>query len=416
MTFTGFKAGTITLDEPRLIYYSGQVLSGTIQFELGDQLTFTDIKVVYIGQAIVKWSENEVQKYSGTSRVRQIDFSGRDVYFSTEQLLCGGPTTLPAGSHSFKFSYQIPPSAPSSFKGSKGSINYRVVAVMEHQDMKRDELSSDFEVVAPLDLNTVEDIKKPIVLEFEDVSSCNCFCQDSVISVKIVLPVSGYCPGQMMQIKIDSKNYSSVEVRKIVFQFVKRERYHSEQPKSTYTPPEEILETLVQGPILANTKRSFTFQMRVPDIIAYNLEACNIIDVAYFLKVKVKMSGCAEDLEDECELCIGLIPLKETVEGTYIHPLSYLLPKAAPPNINNISNIPIQLQNVNQTPYPQCGSSSKVQMPFTQGYKPQNVMNSPVPYEIGFKVPDIVVEPPYPINDGNMPQANNFPKPSAPPM
>lgn len=40
MTSKGFKAGTLTLDEPRFIYYSGQVLSGTIQFELGEPLTF----------------------------------------------------------------------------------------------------------------------------------------------------------------------------------------------------------------------------------------------------------------------------------------------------------------------------------------------------------------------------------------
>lgn len=68
-------------------------------------------------------------------------------------------------------------------------------------------------------------------------------------------------------------------------QNLQRERYHSRQPLSTYTPPEEVLETMVQGPVLANTKRSFTCQMRVPDIIAYNLEACSVIDIAYFLKV-----------------------------------------------------------------------------------------------------------------------------------
>lgn len=44
---------------------------------------------------------------------------------------------------------------------------------------------------------------------------------------------------------------------------------------------------MLQGPILANTKRSFTCQMKVPDIIAYNLEACNIIDLGYFLKVNI---------------------------------------------------------------------------------------------------------------------------------
>lgn len=63
--------------------------------------------------------------------------------------------------------------------------------------------------------------QNPAVIEFEEMSSCNCFCQDSIVSIKIVLPVSGYCPGQMMQIKVDARNDSSVEVRKIIFQLVR---------------------------------------------------------------------------------------------------------------------------------------------------------------------------------------------------
>ncbi|CAK1542000.1 unnamed protein product [Leptosia nina] len=403
MEYKGFKSGIIRLNEARSIYYSGQTLSGIINFELAEPLTFAAIKVVYISQAIVKWSERQVEKYSGAERVREIDYFGRDIYFSTEQLLCGGsgPTTLPLGSHSINFSYQIPFNTPSSFKGSKGAVSYRVIAILEHLDLRKDELSTDFEVIAPLDLNNLQEAKKPTVLEFEEVSTCNCFCQDKMIRVKIVLPLSGYCPGQMMQIKIDSKNDSSVEVRKIIFQFTRRERYHSQQPISTYVPPEAILETLVQGPILANTKRSFTCQMRVPDIIAYNLENCQIIDLAYFLKVKIKMSGCADDLQDESELCIGLVPLRETVNESYIHPLSYLLPQSSLPDPNNIADVPkFTMQN---THIPLASST-------------QSIDRNSQSYQIGFNVPDINIVPPYPVMANTMPLPTNFPMPSAPPL
>lgn len=46
MAIKNFTAGTITLDEQGSIYYSGQVLSGTIEFELGEPLTFAGIEYI----------------------------------------------------------------------------------------------------------------------------------------------------------------------------------------------------------------------------------------------------------------------------------------------------------------------------------------------------------------------------------
>ncbi|CAG4935943.1 unnamed protein product [Colias eurytheme] len=417
MALKGFKTGTISLDEPRSIYYAGQVLTGKIQFELDEMLTFTAIKVAFIGQAIVKWSEYQTEKYSGVERTREIEYGGQELYFNFEQCLCGGSvTTLPPGPQSINFSYLIPSNVPSSFQGAKGQVRYSVRAYLDYPDTTRDELVADFDVIAPLDLNTVDCIKTPIAMEFEEVSSCNCFCEDELINIKFQAPVSGYCPGQIMNIQIDSQNDTGSEVTKILFQIIKKERYHSQQPISTYIPPEEILYTMAQGPILAHTKRSFTCQMRVPNIIAYNLENCRIIDVAYFLKVKLKMSGCIDDVEDECEFCIGLVPLQETVEGTYTHPMSFLLPEAPVPIIQNTQTIPnnsYPLQNVaslnQQNAYPQ---NTVCPVPNVA-----NLNNQPN-YVIGFKVPGLpdANATTYPMNDNQNRYSNEYPKPSAPPM
>ncbi|XP_038222081.1 arrestin domain-containing protein 1-like [Zerene cesonia] len=428
MAFKGFKAGTISLDEPRSIYYSGQVLTGKILFELDEILTFTAIKVAFIGQAIVKWSEYQTEKYSGVERTREIEYYGQDPYFNFEQCLCGGSvTTLPAGPQSISFSYLIPSNVPSSFQGAKGQVKYTIKAYLEYPDSTRYELTTDFDVIAPLDLNTIDCIKNPIAMEFEEVSSCNCFCQEELINVKIQLPVSGYCPGQIMKIQIDSQNNTGSEVTKILFQLIKKERYHSQQPISTYMPPEEVLYSLVQGPILAHTKRSFTCQMRVPNIIAYNLENCRVIDVAYFLKVKLKMSGCIDDVEDECELCIGLVPLRETVEGTYVHPMSFLLPQAPLPtttqNIQTYPNntCPLPVPNVpNVTSLSNNAQAYPTNTPCPIPTLNAASLNNQPSYVIGFKVPGMPAAntSAYPLSDKSAQNrySNEFPKPSAPPL
>lgn len=48
-------------------------------------------------------------------------------------------------------------------------------------------------------------------------------------------------------------------------------------------------------------------------------------------QITIKLSGCNDDLQDEAEICLGLIPLHETVQGTYVHPLADRLPAGPVP-------------------------------------------------------------------------------------
>ncbi|CAK1580798.1 unnamed protein product [Parnassius mnemosyne] len=414
----GFKNGSITLDGPRGIYYSGQVVSGKIEFELNQPLTFSAINVVYHGGASVLWTEPQTEMYSGVKRYTQVEYKAYEEYFNTVQCVCGGDGTsvLHQGSHSIPFEFQIPFTVPSSFSSPLGNVTYKVSAYLEAPPI-REELERTFEVVAPLDLNKDEsgDAQQPIEMQFEEIYSCCCSTQP--ISIGVKLPVSGYCPGQPIPITIDAQNNSSTEISKIIFQLIMKERYHSRNPVSEYTPPEKLLATMKKGPIMSNTKRVYTFEMPVPEMIAPHLDNCGIIDLGFFFKVIIKLSGCNDDMEDESEIYIGLIPLEITTRGNrYVHPLSHSLPDDPIPDPNsapNFTSLPpymsggmgtehkssaTNLLNAsNSTPY---GSKSNMSTstvhsinartsphsPYLMPSAPYLVQEKPKSYEIGFKI------------------------------
>ncbi|XP_068622640.1 arrestin domain-containing protein 2-like [Battus philenor] len=412
----GFNNGTITLDEPLDIYYSGQVLSGKIVFELDKPLQFSAIKVAYNGEANVNWTEQQVEMYSGVKTYKDVVYKGYELYFNVVQCVSEGTgiNVLPAGQHSIPFAFQIPYNVPSSFDGDKGNITYKITASVELPPTFIQQLVKTFEVVAPMDLNkdTTGDVKRPIEMEFEEFYSCCCSSQP--ITMKIKLPVSGYCPGQSLPITIDAQNHSNTEISKIIFHLVMRERHHSRDPVSEYIPPEKVIATMKKGPILAKTKRVYLCDMPVPEFIAPNLENCNIIDIGYFFKVTIKLSGCNNDLHNESEIYIGMIPLEISTGGApYIHPMIHSLPKAPLPDPNlaptsfppsymsgegpiqynaNINN----LNTMNHSPYgsknsinvniPLIDARSSPNLPYPTPTAPYPIEGKPEPYEIGFKI------------------------------
>ncbi|XP_050350256.1 arrestin domain-containing protein 2-like [Nymphalis io] len=333
----GFRNGTITLDEPKEVYYSGQPIFGKVNFELNNSLSFLCLNVIYKGEANVLWTEEEQEVYHGVKKKKMVKYAGHEEYFNFTQCIIGGNgvSSLPAGNHSLPFQYQIPFNAPSSFKEEKGEITYNVTAYLLLQDgVTKEEIVKQFQVIAPLDLNT-EEIKRPIEMEFEEVYSCNCACAQRALHVSVSAPHSGASPGECVTLTVRAHNRANVEVSKIVFQLARKMRFLSQQPMSTVIPPEEIIMSMVKGPILSKTNREYNFELVLPKFIALNLDNCGIIDVGYFLKVTMKVSGCNDDISDEAQFCMGLVPVGSTADVKLTHPMADCLPNAPIPNPDN---------------------------------------------------------------------------------
>ncbi|CAH0588224.1 unnamed protein product [Chrysodeixis includens] len=448
MAASGFCTGDINVDAEPAVYYSGQVVSGSVVFYLEKPVNFSVLYIQFLGEASVSWSEIETQKQNGVENDKEVKYLGREEYVNLTQPLAGGagPTQLHLGRHNLPFRFQIPHTAPSTFKGEKGHISYSFTAYLMYPDgVTKEELKKEIEVVAPFDLNLGSPrIKQSIDLEFEELHGCGCFCNPDPVTVRIRLPLSGYCPGQTIPVAVEVQNESNVEITKMKFQLVTKELYRSIHPASEYVLPERVLVTSKSGPVMGHTKRNFTHNLSVPDFIAPYLENCTIIDVGYFFRITIKFSGCAEDLDDEAELCIGLIPVSGFLEGEYRHPLADKLPKGPvpaagatellpPPAAAGINGSVTSLQhlqyttaqtsaypnNSNPPPYPSGNVPYLSQDTFQSA---ESIEMKPKPgsdYEIGFKAPTAPGLPytpmfpcPYPqqsfVAGGNAPYPTNM--------
>ncbi|KAJ8714743.1 hypothetical protein PYW07_002968 [Mythimna separata] len=411
-----FNNGVIRLDStPEFVFYAGQVVSGSIQFELDHPLTFNVIFIQFLGEANVSWTETEIQKVGNVRNHRIVKYEGKETYFNHTINLVGGQGTsnLPIGFQNIPFKFQIPFTAPSSFKGDQGQVSYTMQAhlVTPENIHAHAVIAKDFTVVAPFDLNTGSDrIKEAIQLEFEELYGCDCFCFSSdPVTIRVRMPVSGYCPGQVIPVSVEVDNESRVEITKMIFEILSKELYRSQHPASEYIPPEKVMATIKKGSIMSKSQRKFTVELPVPEFIVPYLENCSIIDVGYFFRITIKLSGCNDELQDEAELCLGQVPVQVFTNGPYVHPMAHSLPTGPIPNPENTTEFLIppptvsirgsntSLQRVqynqaqayqgNQGPY----SNNPPPYPYPSGNVSMEMKARPLQgSDIGFKLPEVV--------------------------
>ncbi|XP_047996419.1 arrestin domain-containing protein 1-like isoform X2 [Leguminivora glycinivorella] len=252
-------------------------------------------------------------------------------------MLFPGVSQLQPGSHTIPFRFQIPPTVPSSFgtgdDDEERTIYYFVKAVLEYHDGREsEELEKDFEVVVPLDLNLNPEMQVENEVIFEEAIS-SCLCGSGLLKVTVTLPATGFAPGMVVPIAVKADNHSSVEITKILFELVQRVKYFSTDPPSKKEEPERRLQcSKTASAIPTKTRRNFELNFQIPDLIPVITQNCNTIKVGYFFKMKIVLSGCNDDLEDEMEICLGQIPIREMVDGDYVHPLQSDLPKGPIPH------------------------------------------------------------------------------------
>uniref|UniRef100_A0A2A4K6V2 Arrestin C-terminal-like domain-containing protein n=1 Tax=Heliothis virescens TaxID=7102 RepID=A0A2A4K6V2_HELVI len=433
-----FNNAVIRLDNnPTGIFYSGQLIEGSVIFYLEHPIKFSVICMQFLGEANSFWTETEIETVNGVEKHKLIKYVGREEYFNSNVELAGGSgagvSHLPAHGQDFPFKFLIPSEAPSSFKGERGEVVYSMTANLIFADpsLQNESVTKNFQVVAPFDLNMGSPkIRQPINLEFEEVYGCDCFCSPDPMNIRVSLPISGYCPGQVIPVSFEVDNQSSVEITKITFQLFSKELYRSHRPQSEYIMPENILVTEKKGPVLGHSKRNFTYDLKVPDMIPPFLENCGIIDVGYFFRVIIKLSGCNDELQDEAEICLGLVPLREFTQSEYVHPMADQLPigpipdrgrhaLAPPPVASDFRGSNNSLQKVQYNP----AESSYPTNPQVH-YNPQNAYpNSPPPYPgvsyptgNSFQAPVSIEMKPRPYQDYNIGfKAEGAPYPSSVP-
>lgn len=299
---------------PNGVYYSGQTLTGHVELRLDHPKKVKNLKLIISGCAEVKWTKSKIKRKNGAEsslsrRIQRETYLGKEEFITYEVALIprvnDDAIEIPAGTHEYKFSCQIPPHAATSFEGEHGKVRYTIRAVLDRPWKFDQTCTIAFTVLHPLDLNQeMRKLGQPKKINrsrkfwfWPFTSGPMCF--------SIELPVSGYVPGQKIPIAVSLNNASNVPIHGIRSKLVRKINFISQTPCRKI-----ITETKTVAKILTSVTNDKSDQYTQDLVIPATAPTgkCSILTVEYELKVQIKLGGCRTDQEYTIPVTIGTAP------------------------------------------------------------------------------------------------------------
>ncbi|XP_045216585.2 arrestin domain-containing protein 17-like isoform X3 [Mercenaria mercenaria] len=179
----------ITLNNPQVVYFPGQVIQGQVIIELSDDMNMRDIHISCEGKGHVEWSEGD-DSYWQSERYLHT------VLMLYESSASSDDVTLQAGNHLFPFQFVLPVNLPGSFEGkSRCYVRYWLKATIDRPWKFDPEYKMLFTVGSVLDLNTEPNALAPAQVS-DSKTVCCCCCESQPITATFRIDRSGYVPGE----------------------------------------------------------------------------------------------------------------------------------------------------------------------------------------------------------------------------
>ncbi|KAJ8303884.1 hypothetical protein KUTeg_017467, partial [Tegillarca granosa] len=222
----------------------------------------------------------------------------------------GHPDSLPAGRHTFPFSFLLPPNLPSSFEGAHGYVRYTVKATIDKPWKFDHDTKRPFTVICLLDLNLQPNAASGAQGTNSKMLCCLC-CKSGPISGTVRIDRIGYVPGEAICINAETENLSNrkcdVSARLVMYTTfratTKSRTSCTEVARLTHPTLEEGGSDIWSGE-----------RMAIPPVPPSFLVGCNIIDISYILEFVIDPSGPAFKLSIPLEIIIGTIPLRSVLQ------------------------------------------------------------------------------------------------------
>jgi hypothetical protein len=253
------------------------------------------VRVNFRGAAHVEYCETEKLKNAGRvdkKKHQRKFFTADEEYFHIKFYVFGGDKTsgvdLEPGEYSYPFQFALPHFIPSTFEGAHGSIRYFITASLERPWKFDHETKLEFFVYSPLDLNHLENVKKPVSTTLEKRFGYFCWTTEPV-KVHATVPITGYCPGQQISITGEIENHSNIEVDYISFTLRRVTNFRAKYPHSS---SKQIKEEIVHS-IHEPESKNGTFQqiLMLPITPAIHCNNCNIIKISHEIKIECHVAG-----------------------------------------------------------------------------------------------------------------------------
>ncbi|CAA90144.1 Arrestin C-terminal-like domain-containing protein [Caenorhabditis elegans] len=326
------------------VFSPGEKVTGNVKMTIpDDEFKARKVRMEMIGKAYTYWEGNVRNNHTkikngDIARVRHncADHKGKIVYCRFETIVWksdGAKNDMPSGPHIFPFSFQLPHWAPPSFEGDLGFIRYFIKVEIDRPWKFDDKFITCLTVLPNIDLRLIPNSqvpsKKHVCEEFGAV-----LWKNGLVRMELRLPKQGFVCGENIPVTMIVDNKTSKSFKKISLRLVQRVTYtgfrdgfvnsHSqpcignEKEKITYatrlnaqTRVEErqISETNIDIKIDKNEKQEVEKPIPLPPLPP-STKTCEIIDVEYFLKVKMSTSGALKSaVKLELAFIIGTMPI-----------------------------------------------------------------------------------------------------------
>ena len=149
------------------------------------------------------------------------------------------------------------------------------------------------------------------VVTFSNFCCLFCCCQSGPLVIYLQLPVSGYVPGQIINLILDVDNQSDEEMEHFTVKLMKHIIYytHKDSPHSCFEEFSLVSET-IPGCSVSESK-TLRANLEIPPIPPTDRRASSICNIRYFLRVKGPTGGCRNDVIIDLPITIGSIPISE---------------------------------------------------------------------------------------------------------
>ncbi|OXU20350.1 hypothetical protein TSAR_008783 [Trichomalopsis sarcophagae] len=311
----------IEFERPGATYAPGEIVTGKVILTLSGTKNMREIRIEAKGEAEVHWTKQR-RKSNGNGSHRVTDhYKGSETYFSVSNRLVGATggessATIPSGTSTYPFSFHIPQNIPCSFEHVLGFVRYTVKAVIDRPWRFDHKIVSAFTVVADYDLNAHRNLATGISDEIKRrFRSCCCLGNAGGIKAIVKSRVSGFVPGETIQLDVSYDNSStSVEVKRMKLYLYKELQFFASTPFPDKKFTSDVVKKVkIGGPFPKKGEKSLCIE--VPPMPPSKLEHCTLINVSYKLVLIIETSGLHRDIDRSYPIEIGTVPLYYQVSG-----------------------------------------------------------------------------------------------------
>ncbi|XP_037942670.1 arrestin domain-containing protein 3-like [Teleopsis dalmanni] len=256
------------------------------------------IKVQITGKGKCKWMEIMRKSSNNETSTRSLFYSSKEIYAHSESPLAAFEprgVELNPGEHTFDFSMPLEWNLPSSFKGSYGSIKYKLRVLIQRPWTFDERHIIPIKVVKHMPLHATYRAN-PTSLEKQITKTISLFGTRPITMVAL-LPEDFAVRGEPMRICVTVTNNSTTNVEKLRFSVLQYIWYYSHVPLRIQKTECVSILCKETGAVQKKSERSFAHELLLP-ITAQpsDDQFSGVINISYELRVEAVLRGFFKNL------------------------------------------------------------------------------------------------------------------------